>query len=229
MPTLLLKLAGPLQSWGASSRFNQRTTRMEPSKSAVVGMLAAADGRRRSDNIEDLAGLKFGVRSEQEGRIVTDFQTAIDWRNGKVKPLSRRDYLSDACFLVGLEGPREILEALHSTMSQPYFPVYLGRRSCPPVGQIVVGIRDTTLEDTLRCEPWHASLWYRKKHAHQVTLAVSCDAPSATASDEVVNDSPVSFCIKRREYSLRSVVHRHVQVENPDGRETARHDPFGLM
>ncbi|MDR2895700.1 MAG: CRISPR-associated protein Cas5, partial [Propionibacteriaceae bacterium] len=35
MSTVLLKLAGPLQSWGADSRFPRRTTRHEPTKSGV--------------------------------------------------------------------------------------------------------------------------------------------------------------------------------------------------
>ena len=42
MAVLLLKLAGPLQSWGSSSRFTERGTEHEPTKSGVVGLLAAA-------------------------------------------------------------------------------------------------------------------------------------------------------------------------------------------
>ena len=60
MSVLLLRLKGPLQSWGDSSRFTRRETRQEPTKSGVLGLLAAAQGRRRGDPIEDLAGLAFG-------------------------------------------------------------------------------------------------------------------------------------------------------------------------
>jgi len=42
MPTLLLRLAGPMQSWGLSSRFTIRDTSLEPSKSGVLGLLCAA-------------------------------------------------------------------------------------------------------------------------------------------------------------------------------------------
>jgi len=45
MSVLLLRLAGPLQSWGDSSRFATRGTRREPTKSGVIGMVAAALGR----------------------------------------------------------------------------------------------------------------------------------------------------------------------------------------
>ena len=44
MPTLLLRLVGPMQSWGTTSRFDQRDTGKEPSKSGIVGLLAAAMG-----------------------------------------------------------------------------------------------------------------------------------------------------------------------------------------
>lgn len=53
MSVLLLQLAGPLQSWGDSSRFVRRETRNEPTKSGVIGMLASAQGRTREDSIED--------------------------------------------------------------------------------------------------------------------------------------------------------------------------------
>ncbi len=59
---LLLRLAGPMQSWGDASRFNRRETRTEPTKSAVIGLLASAQGRTREDPIEDLLQLSFGVR-----------------------------------------------------------------------------------------------------------------------------------------------------------------------
>ena len=37
MNTLLLRLAGPMQSWGTQSRFFTRDTGLEPSKSGVIG------------------------------------------------------------------------------------------------------------------------------------------------------------------------------------------------
>ena len=46
MATLLLRLAAPLQAWGADSKFETRKTGREPTKSGVIGLLAAALGRR---------------------------------------------------------------------------------------------------------------------------------------------------------------------------------------
>ena len=44
MSTLLLRLAGPMQSWGTDSKFDVRRTGREPSKSGVIGLVAAALG-----------------------------------------------------------------------------------------------------------------------------------------------------------------------------------------
>ena len=53
MSVLLLKLAGPLQSWGSSSRFARRGTEIAPTKSGVIGLLAAAKGMRRTEPLTD--------------------------------------------------------------------------------------------------------------------------------------------------------------------------------
>lgn len=47
MATLLLRLAAPLQAWGADSKFETRKTNREPTKSGVIGLLAAALGLRQ--------------------------------------------------------------------------------------------------------------------------------------------------------------------------------------
>ena len=78
MATLLLRLAAPLQSWGSDSKFETRKTDREPTKSGVVGLLAAALGLRRDDTegLARLNGLRFAVRADQEGSLLVDFHTA---------------------------------------------------------------------------------------------------------------------------------------------------------
>ena len=76
MAVLLLRLAAPLQAWGSNSKFIIRNTEREPTKSGVVGMLAAALGIQRNDDpkkLEPLTALRFGVRAEKEGRLLKDF------------------------------------------------------------------------------------------------------------------------------------------------------------
>ena len=74
--TLLLRFAGVLQSWGTDSRFEIRRTETIPTKSGIIGFLAAALGRRRDEDIDDLADLKIGVRADQPGALISDFHTA---------------------------------------------------------------------------------------------------------------------------------------------------------
>lgn len=54
MATLLLRLAAPLQAWGADSKFETRKTAREPTKSGVIGLLAAALGLREQGLVEAL-------------------------------------------------------------------------------------------------------------------------------------------------------------------------------
>ena len=68
MSTLLLRLAAPIQSWGID-KFERRGTERIPTKSGVIGLVAAALGRRRNDQIEDLNALRFGVRIDKEGKL----------------------------------------------------------------------------------------------------------------------------------------------------------------
>jgi CRISPR system Cascade subunit CasD len=129
MPTLLLRLAGPMQSWGTTSRFDHRDTGKEPSKSGVVGLLAAALGLDR-DNWTDLKPLTrfaMGVRHDRPGEPKRDYQTAKDIISSNRKKIHQtavtmRDYLADAAFLVGLEcEDRVLLERVGSLNSVTFF------------------------------------------------------------------------------------------------------------
>jgi len=129
MNTLLLRLAGPMQSWGTQSRFTIRDTGYEPSKSGVIGLLCAALGKPRDESHLDnqgkpmlsaLAALRMGVRVDREGVLQKDYHTADGSRHddyGVVKAsgakgdtvVSHRYYLADADFLLGLESASEEL------------------------------------------------------------------------------------------------------------------------
>jgi len=134
--TLLLRLQGPLQSWGTRSRFDHRDTWPYPTKSGVVGLLAAALGRDRREDISDLAALRMGVRVDRKGVLRVDYQTAQNVLAADLKAKrdvqSWRYFLSDAAFLVGLEGDGGFLRELHSALKRPRFPLYLGRKGYVP-------------------------------------------------------------------------------------------------
>lgn len=160
MPTLLLRLQGPLQSWGTTSRFDERDTQLEPSKSGVLGLLCAALGRERQQPVDDLAALRMGVRVDREGVPMRDYQTAtgvLRASDGKPEPdrtvVSPRFYLSDAVFLVGLEGDDvDLLAQVHQALHSPVWPLALGRKGFVPSVPVFLpdGLLDQALEAALQ-------------------------------------------------------------------------------
>lgn len=229
MTVLLLNFSAPLQAWGDSSRFNYRHTRREPTKSGIIGLLAAAQGRSRSANLADLAELKIGVRIDQAGQILEDFQTEVDWRTGKSKALTWRYFLADAKFLVAIEGKKDFLEALSENIATPKYPLFLGRRSCPPAKKLVIGITEQSLDDALDTHEWLASMWYRKKQPAKLQLAISRDCHDSEQPDELIRDLPRCFTQRARHHDLRPVRHRFTWIDNPDGIKNDGHDPFALI
>lgn len=153
MATLLLRLEGPIQSWGITGRISVRDAGNEPSKSGVVGLLAAALGRDRSEDVSDLAALRMGVRVEREGKLDVDYSSTLSWRanNAKKNDLRKvliwRYFLADAAFLVGIEGDAPFLKELHNALRNPHWPLCLGRKACSP--SVPVWMPDAVVEDTL--------------------------------------------------------------------------------
>ena len=217
MSVLLLRFSGPLQSWGDSSRFVRRGTRQEPTKSGVVGMLASALGRSREDDLSDLTALEFGVRVDQSGSVLCDFQTERPSDGGKAMPLSYRYYLSDAKFLVALGGDEALLEELERAISAPVWPLFLGRRSCPPDEPVCLGLSEdySGVRDALRRHPWIAADWYRDRSG-RVELEALCDAGEGEAGFEQ-SDLPVSFGYACRRYASRRIVRFRVPIDSLPG------------
>lgn len=226
--TLILVLAGPLQAWGVGSRFSTRDTGAYPSKSGVVGLLAAAEGVRRTDPIEQYIPLRFGVRIDQPGTLVRDFHTATILsgtgdRVARTRPrgprtetkTTERYYLGDAVFTAAVEGDPSLIAGLADAVSHPVFPLSLGRRSCTPGRNILHSVHDGDIMSALRATPWLASPWYQPTMGDMVTLDVIRDTLPGESSTEFVNDTPVSFDPERREYTKRAVIREHVTVTNP--------------
>lgn len=247
---LVLRFAAPLQSWGVSSRFNRRDTQDRPTKSGVLGLLAAADGRRRSDGIEDLLGLRLGVRVDQPGRLLRDYHTVSDYRgvplpssgvaaSGRPRPtspkkythLTNRYYREDAVYVAVLSGESGLLEHLAQVMRRPAFPLALGRRSCVPTQPLVLAdgtepLWEGALPNILARLPWQASPRVQRRSRGEVQLPVTFDDP---AGDDVVEDVPVSFDPERRAMVARRVRHDWVTVVGATPVRGSDHDPFALL
>lgn len=204
MPTLLFTLSGPLQSWGAGRRFNTVDTEAAPTKSGVIGLLAAALGRLREEPVADLAALTFGVRTEQQGTRSPDFHTAFSRTAGKQR-ISTRWYLADAVFLVGVEGDRKFLEELDTALRRPTFPLFLGRRSCP-AGRIDPTLVDQPLTEALTQAPWAAARWYQDKYPATTSLVITRDVVAGEMPHRQVRDLPLSFATGHQQHAPRGVV-----------------------
>ena len=248
MSTILLRLAGPLQSWGAESRFTERKTRHEPTKSGVVGLLAAALGRSREEGIADLASLPMAVRIDQAGVYERDFQTARTRKYDKTSrayvpdnslPLSNRYYLADAVFVVGVVASDAMVDELAFAVEHPAFPLYLGRRSCAPSGRVLWGVAEgNDLMASLATCPWQATnrrLIFSNAKKRTVRCEVLRDRMGdgdAGVAAERVRDYPLSFSQLQRQYDWRVVAHDWVEAVNPhyiDAAVFEDHDPLAAI
>lgn len=243
MTTLLVELAGPQQSWGSSSRFATRSTELAPTRSGIIGMLAAALGMERTAPLDRFRDLRIGVRIDQPGTLERDFQTTRSFDGSHPFPLSHRYYLADAVFLVGIEGSRDELVLFRDALAHPYFPLFLGRRAFPPSGPIPTELVDASVADALREAPWRARPHHRRSRPEaKVTVPVILDRAEGEPVGETRQDVPESFDPRRRRYSARDITVRQVTLDHPDpqprGRSSARderldsstdHDPFALL
>ncbi len=224
--TLIFRLAGPMQAWGLQSRFSIRDTAREPTKSGVIGLVAAALGRPRDAAIDDLAQLNMGVRVLREGQPRYDFHTAKDVvkasakiRPGKPVPPSElkdtepsyRHYLADAWFLVGLEGEDgALLRAIDAALCAPHWPLFFGRKSFVPALPVSFSTKEQT-PGLVAGSLWEIvttfrdPLWKGESEAGRLVL----DAGAAPANHpgmvrRMQPDHPVSF--SQRRFLPRDVV-----------------------
>jgi CRISPR system Cascade subunit CasD len=156
---LLFRLYGPLAAWGDIAVGEFRPSFSHPSKSAVLGLMAAALGIRRDEEAVHQAMAScygFAVRVEAAGTPIRDYHTVQVpptgyGRNKKTFAtrkdelaiaredlgtiLSSRDYRCDSVYSVCLwtvgESSPYSLAHLEAALAKPTFTLYLGRKSCP--------------------------------------------------------------------------------------------------
>lgn len=169
---LVFRLYGPLAAWGDIPGCEYRPSYAHPSKSAIIGLLAAALGIRRDEDERQRRlseACHFAVRVDAAGRLLRDYHTTqvpprkrgITHRtrlseltgDGLYTVLSTRDYYCDAAYTVVLRLGDHVeftLEQLANALLKPAFVLYLGRKSCPvalPLRPSI--IKATTLKDAL--------------------------------------------------------------------------------
>jgi CRISPR system Cascade subunit CasD len=149
---LVFQLYGPMAAWGDIAVGEYRPSFAHPSKSAIIGLLAAALGIRRDEEDRQRAladACTFAVRVDTMGTLLRDYHTAqvppekkgvtyhtryseLSWALNTI--LSSRDYRCDAAYTVavGLRNGSDLtLQLLADKLRKPEFILYLGRKSCP--------------------------------------------------------------------------------------------------
>lgn len=155
MKWLMMNLIGGLASFGGVAPGGVRDTEREATRSALLGLCAAALGVRR-DEVERqraLAGaLKFAVRVDADVGLTRDYHTAQAPVESALKRrprqtrkdelsvpkedlntvLSDRYYYANYVATVGIQSDQpQCLVELAEALRKPRFVLYLGRKSCP--------------------------------------------------------------------------------------------------
>lgn len=158
-PQLCFTLMAPYGAWGAASPSSATTawkaTELDPSKSAIVGLLGAALGLERAHLGRLSEGLRVAVRTglrperdprpdyhtigranRPEGRTVwsrfEELRPALAGGGQAGALLSRREYWSCGLWSVALVSadPAIPLERLEQALRAPRWPLYAGRKAC---------------------------------------------------------------------------------------------------
>jgi CRISPR system Cascade subunit CasD len=210
-----------------------RDTAMEPSKSGVIGLLCAALGKPRDlSTIEDaefrqLIALKMAVRVDREGIMRVDYHTAQNVAKAgggtpKETEISQRYYLSDACFVVTLEGEEALLQRLNIALAAPYWQLSLGRKAFLPSRPIPMSndVHSLSMLDLLKdfqLAPWQGNDGgQRTKSSPPDHLRIVFDTAASNES-EVRHDLPLSFAWGKRRFLTRYV--QTMFIETPKGEQ----------
>lgn len=176
---LLLTLYAPLSSWGDIAVGEFRGSWDRPSRSAVLGLVAAGLGLERENQAAHDAldeGYGVAVRADMAGAPLVDYHTAQTVDAATVRKrrpatraellttrdrqtiISRRTYRQDALATVALwaQGDaRWTLGELRDALARPRFVLYAGRKANVfglPLDPRVE--QAETLADALRRRPW---------------------------------------------------------------------------
>ncbi|MFF0094648.1 type I-E CRISPR-associated protein Cas5/CasD [Streptomyces canus] len=238
-PGILLRLTGPLQSWGERSHFNERDTAPFPTRSGVIGMLAAALGRRRGESLDDLARLSITVRTDRPGVLLRDLHTVggglpakatVTTAEGKKRSgdtgtlLTHRSYIADAAFTLALTAEdTSLLSCTATALASPNWPPYLGRRSCPPEGPLLLGHFDDTLHHLVHlpiaspppAHDTHGVDFLSDRpldHLPAPEGSTRPDTESGAHPTGEVNDQPLTFHSRHRAYRARPLYRRTLHL-----------------
>ncbi|HOO73419.1 MAG TPA: type I-E CRISPR-associated protein Cas5/CasD [Spirochaetota bacterium] len=153
----MFQLYAPLMSWGETAVGMERRSSPQPSRSAVIGLVAASLGIKREDDRRQILlaeKIGVGVKLLSPGIMIRDFHTIQIPQPLKKRPfftrrdevtgnsmktgtvLSKREYRCDSMAFVALwinsPVPELTVESISAALKKPVYQIYFGRKSCPP-------------------------------------------------------------------------------------------------
>ena len=160
MAFLVFQLYGDMASWGDIAVGEQRPSHAYPTKSAILGLLCAAQGITRDEDAAMAqlnAEVKMAIQVFDRGHFLTDYHTIqaapqvalkkkAYTRKEELEALSRyqaagsgnsgtilssREYRMEAYYRVALQADPERLRIFEASLKEPAFVLYLGRKACP--------------------------------------------------------------------------------------------------
>lgn len=168
MDVLILRLEGPMISFGAPIVDNRGVIQEHPPLSMLTGLIGNALGYRHGDT-EQLQKLqeriRYAARCDRPGERFTDFQTVDlsqdflkrtgwttrgereDRRGGTASEATHiryRQYLADASYTVALAlqpagGGLLDLNTVADALERPARPLFIGRKTCLPAVPLLAG------------------------------------------------------------------------------------------
>lgn len=154
MEYLVMRLYGPMASWGDIAIGESRHSYSGPTKSALMGLIAAALGVKREEEELHLA-LNHGYNlasAVHAGNLLRDYHTVqapdsvgkFHYRTRRDEltvgrdrlgtVLSSREYRTDSLTLIALSANDHspyTVSQLVEALKKPIFVPYLGRKACP--------------------------------------------------------------------------------------------------
>lgn len=202
---LVLRLEGPLQSWGENAKWDFRDSSTMPTKSGIVGLLGCAmDQERGSQVLVELAqSITVAIRADRPGAKFVDFQTvqgkplktADGGNRSNNTILSPHAYLQDASFTVFIDTTAEWQQRIVSALENPRWCMYLGRKNCVPSRPILADRMEAA-------DLMEALKEYPAAERAGKTMTYECEHPDSTAASIQRPDDLIGT---NRQFQLRRV------------------------
>ena len=202
---LVLRLEGPLQSWGENAKWDFRDSSTMPTKSGIVGLLGCAMGEERGSQVlvELAQSITVAVRVDRPGAKFVDFQTvqgkplktADGGKRSNNTILSPHAYLQDASFTVFIDTTPEWQQRIISALENPRWCMYLGRKNCVPSRPILADRMEAA-------DLMEALKEYPAAERAGKTMTYECEHPDSTAASIQRPDDLIGT---NRQFQLRRV------------------------